>query len=712
MANWVTASVTGRPPLPALLAAVSAAGYRASPMAEDPRQAHAGAAAAEDAEQARLRRDLLLAAGLALPVVLMEMGGHLFPALHHAIARHIGMHTAWMLQALLTTLVLALPGRRFHAGGLPALLRGAPDMDSLVAVGTLAAWGYSMVATFAPGLLPAGTAHVYFEAAAVIVTLILLGRWLEARARGRTSAAIRQLLDLQPPTARLRRAGGSVEVALAQVRPGDLLEVRPGERVPVDGEVVEGRSYVDESMLTGEPMPVPRTAGDRVTGGTVNQDGLLVLRATAVGADTVLARIVALVQAAQAGKLPIQALVDKVTAWFVPAVLAAAALTFVVWLAFGPRPALGLALVNAVAVLIVACPCAMGLATPTSILAGTGRGASLGLLFRKGVALQQLAGARVVALDKTGTLTEGRPHLVAIETAPGFDRDTVLAKVAAVETASEHPLARALVAAAQAAGLALEPVRDFAAVPGCGAHAMAGGVRVHVGAERYLHRLGVDPAPFAGRARRFANAGRTPLYAVIDGRLAALLVLADTLKPDSAAAVRALRAQGLKVAMVSGDDGRTARAIAAQLGIDEVIADVLPEGKARHVRGLRERHGPVAFVGDGINDAPALAEADVGIAIGGGTDIAIEAAGVVLMSGSPRGVPNAIALSRATLRNIRQNLFWAFAYNTALVPVAAGVLYPAFGLLLSPVLAAGAMALSSLFVLGNALRLRRFRPPL
>ncbi len=706
------ATVRGAADAALLLAAVDRAGYDARVLdAAAPRDDDADSMRHE-AARAALRRDLLLAAALALPVFVLEMGAHLVPAMHHWVEHGLGLQRSWLIQFALATAVLLGPGRRFYAAGIPALLRLAPDMNSLVAVGTFAAWGYSVVATFAPRLLPAGTANVYYEAAAVIVVLVLLGRWLEARAKGRTSEAIQRLVGLQPKTARVSRDGRSVEIPIGEVVPGDLVELRPGERVPVDGEVVEGRSFVDESMVTGEPVPVEKAEGASVVGGTVNQQGALVLRATAVGADTVLAQIIRLVEQAQGSKLPIQALVDRVTLWFVPAVMLAALLTFVAWMLFGPEPALGLALVNAVAVLIIACPCAMGLATPTSIMVGTGRGAELGVLFRKGEALQLLKDAAVVAVDKTGTLTEGRPALTDLALADGFARDEVLRLVAAVESRSEHPIARAIVAAAEDAGIAVPEPDGFQSVTGMGVQAVVDGRRVEVGADRYMRALGLDVAGFADVAARLGGEGKSPLYAAVDGRLAAIIAVADPVKPDTPAAIAALHALGLKVAMVTGDNARTAQAIADRLGIDEVVAEVLPEGKVDAVRRLKAAHGRLAFVGDGINDAPALAEADVGLAIGTGTDVAMEAADVVLMSGSLQGVPNAIALSKATIGNIRQNLFWAFAYNTALVPVAAGLLYPAYGLLLSPILAAGAMSLSSVFVLGNALRLRGFRPPM
>ena len=649
---------------------------------------------------------------LALPVFVLEMGSHMIPGMHEWVASTIGIQQSWYLQFVLTLLVLAIPGWRFYEKGFPALFRLGPDMNSLVAVGTAAAFGYSMVATFAPSLLPAGTVNVYYEAAAVIVALILLGRFLEARAKGRTSEAIKRLVGLQAKEAHVLRDGRIVDIPINDVAQGDIVEVRPGERVPVDGEVTEGRSFVDESMITGEPIPVEKAEGSTVVGGTVNQKGALTLRATAVGGQTMLAQIIRMVEQAQGSKLPIQAVVDKVTLWFVPAVMLAAVLTFLVWLVFGPSPALSFALVNAVAVLIIACPCAMGLATPTSIMVGTGRGAEMGVLFRKGEALQLLKDAKVVAVDKTGTLTEGRPVLTDLEIADGFDRNQVLAKVAAVESRSEHPIARAIVESAVEGGIALPTMTDFDSVTGMGVRATVDGARVEVGADRFMRELGLDVGSFARTAERLGNEGKSPLYAAIDGRLAAIIAVADPIKSSTPAAIAALHQLGLKVAMITGDNARTAQAIAKQLGIDEVVAEVLPEGKVEAVRRLKASHGQIAYVGDGINDAPALAEADVGLAIGTGTDVAVESADVVLMSGNLQGVPNAIALSKATIGNIRQNLFWAFGYNTALIPVAAGVLYPAYGVLLSPIFAAGAMALSSVFVLGNALRLRRFQPPL
>ena len=696
-----------------LIAAIEKAGYEAQPVLHNVAATGEDAAAQRQAqERESLKRSLIFATVFALPVFLLEMGGHMMPAFHHWIAGSIGTQNSWYIQFALTAVVLFGPGRRFFDKGVPALLRAAPDMNSLVAVGTSAAFAYSVVATFVPQWLPAGTVNVYFEAAAVIVALILLGRFLEARAKGNTSEAIRRLVQLQAKTARVRRDGQVLEIDIAQVRAGDVIEVRPGERIPVDGEVIEGRSFVDESMISGEPVPVEKVEGAEVVGGTVNQNGALAFRATKVGADTLLAQIIRMVEQAQGSKLPIQALVDKITMWFVPAVMAAALMTFVVWLVWGPDPALSFALVNAVAVLIIACPCAMGLATPTSIMVGTGRAAQMGVLLRKGEALQQLKDARVVAVDKTGTLTRGRPELTDLVLADGFERAAVLARVAAVEDRSEHPIARAIVDAAKAEGLEVPAISDFASVTGFGVRALVLGDQVEIGADRFMRELGLSVDGFAAEAQRLGSEGKTPLYAAIGGKVAAMIAVADPIKPSTKPAIDALHALGLKVAMITGDNRHTAEAIARQLGIDEVVAEVLPGGKVESVKRLKAEHGTLAYVGDGINDAPALAEADVGIAIGTGTDIAIEAADVVLMSGDLSGVPNAIALSKATMKNIGENLFWAFAYNVALIPVAAGLLYPFNGMLLSPVFAAGAMALSSVFVLSNALRLKRFKPAL
>ena len=695
----------------ALVAAVEGAGYPAR-VAQGTSAERAEREAQRDAEVGDLRRQLVTAGALTVPIVVLDMGSHLVPAFHHWLLGLVGQEAIYVVLFVLASLVQFGPGWQFYRKGWPALRRGAPDMNSLVMVGTSAAWGYSTVATFLPGLLPADAVNVYFEASAVIVTLILLGRWLEALARGRTSAAITGLLKLQAKTARVLRDGVERDLPVDEVVVGDRVRVRPGEKIPVDGTVLEGSSYVDEAMITGEPVPVVKGEGARVIGGAINKTGSFTYRATEVGADTLLSQIVRMVEEAQGDKLPIQGLVDKVTLWFVPAVMAAAALTFLVWLVFGPEPALTFGLVNAVAVLIIACPCAMGLATPTSIMVGTGKAAELGILFRRGEALQTLRDARVIALDKTGTLTRGRPELTDLELVEGFGRDEVLTLVGAVEAASEHPIAEAIGAAAREVRPVLPEAQGFEARPGFGVMARVEGRRIIVGADRLMRDEGFDVSRFAATAERLGAEGKSPLYAAIDGRLAAILAVADPIKETTPAAIEALHAQGLRVAMITGDNARTARAIADRLGIDEVVAEVLPGGKVDAINSLQAGGARVAFVGDGINDAPALAQADVGIAIGTGTDIAIEAAEVVLMSGDLRGVINAIALSRATMANIRGNLVWAFAYNAALIPVAAGLLYPAFGVLLSPVFAAAAMALSSVSVLGNALRLRRFKPPL
>jgi Au+-exporting ATPase len=668
--------------------------------------------ARKDAEQAKLKRDLVIAAALTLPLFLVEMGSHFIPGVHQLMVSSIGLKGSWYIQFVLASLVLFGPGRRFFRHGLPALLRRAPDMNSLVVLGTSAAWGYSCIATFFTGILPAGTANVYYEASAVIVTLILLGRFLEARAKGRTSQAIKRLVNLQAKTARVQRDGHSLDISINEVQLGDIIEVHPGERIPVDGDVVEGQSYVDESMITGEPIPVAKEPGSSVVGGTINQKGAFVFTASAVGGATVLSQIIRLVEQAQGTKLPIQTMVDKVTLWFVPIIIGVALLTFLIWLIFGPSPTLTFAMINAVAVLIIACPCAMGLATPTSIMVGTGRGAEMGVLFRKGEALQLLKDAKVVAIDKTGTLTEGKPLLTYLEVTEGFERNEILTLIAAVEIKSEHPIASAIVEAAEAEKLKLPLVKGFESITGFGVKAEVGGVNVEIGADRYMNKLGHDVTPFSVKASSLGDEGQSPLYVAIDGKLAAIVAVSDPIKKETPEAIKALQALGLKVAMITGDNQLTANAIARKLGIDDVVAEVLPEGKVEAVKSLMAEYGKLAFVGDGINDAPALAQADVGIAIGTGTDVAIEAADVVLMSGSLKGVPNAIALSQATIHNIKLNLFWAFAYNTTLIPVAAGILYPVFGILLSPVFAAGAMALSSVFVLGNALRLRHFRTPM
>ncbi len=702
------AQVRGTPEPAALIKAVASAGYHAEIAtavagghATDRKAAHVTA----------LGRDLTLAALLTVPVMVLEMGSHVIPAVHDLIHRTIGIGTSHLIQFVLTSFVLLGPGRRFFVVGIPALIHARPDMNSLVALGTLAAYAVSVVAVFLPSLMPAGMANVYFEAAAVIVTLILIGRYLETKAKGRAAGAISALIGLQPKTARVRRDAELVEAAIRDLVVGDLVEIRPGERIPADGTVTEGTSWIDAAMISGEPIPIEAGPGSRLVGGTVNQNGALTLRITAVGAASTLSQIIRMVEDAQGSKLPIQTMVDLVTMWFVPAVLVFATLTGAVWLIFGPDPAMAFALANAVAVLIIACPCAMGLATPTSILAGTGRGAELGILFRRGDALQRLAEVKVVAFDKTGTLTIGQPRLTDLALAQGRTRVDVLGAIAAVEARSEHPMARALVAAAIAEGVAFGSATRIVAAAGLGITGQVGDRRVQIGSAWFLAEQGIDLAPMAAQATALDGSGKTVLHVALDGQAAAILAVADEVRPGAAAAIHALKAQGLQVVMISGDAKATAEAVARTLGINEVCADVMPGAKRDIVKALSARHGTLAFVGDGINDAPALAAADIGIAVGSGTDVAIEAADVVLMSSNPGLIPVAIRLSQATMTNIKQNLFWAFAYNAALIPVAAGVLYPARGILLSPALAAGAMALSSLFVLANALRLARFAAP-
>ena len=690
-----------------LIQAIKKAGYHAKQVEQNKSEQKDKKAT----EQQQLKRDLIISLILAVPVFVLEMGSHMIPAFHNWVMHNIGTQPSWLIQCVLTTLVLVFPGRRFYQKGIPALWRFAPDMNTLVAVGTLAAYSFSLIATFAPKILPEGTVNVYYEAAAVIVSLILLGRYFEAKAKGRTSQAIQHLVGMQAKTARVYDNKQVIEVPIAEVTKEMIVEIRPGDRVPVDGEVVEGQSYIDESMITGEPIPVKKQIGDQVVGGTVNQNGTLNFRATALGDSSVLAQIIRMVEQAQGAKLPIQALVDKVTMWFVPIVLLFAALTFMLWFVFGPEPTLTFALVNAVAVLIIACPCAMGLATPTSIMVGTGRGAEMGVLFRKGEALQALRDVEVIAVDKTGTLTQGKPTLTDFYVQQGFDHEQVLRIVASVEAKSEHPIAVAIVQAAEQKDIHLLPITAFESVTGLGIKAKVADQAIYIGADRYMQQLAVDITPFKNEAARLGQEGKTPLYVAIDQKLAAIIAVADPIKDTTYAAITGLHQLGLKVAMITGDNRHTAQAIAAKLHIDQVVAEVLPDGKVDALRQLQQQYGRVAFVGDGINDAPALAQADVGLAIGTGTDVAIEAADVVLMSGSLQGVLNAIALSKATIKNIQQNLFWAFFYNVALIPIAAGVLYPAFGILLSPIFAAGAMALSSVFVLGNALRLKYFQIP-
>ncbi len=683
--------------------AIEGVGYRVEDL-EAPRES-------EDDELSRLRRDLSFGVILTLPLLVIVMAPMLIPALSQKM--HVLLAPpAWKwIELFLASPVLFVAGRRFYSQGWSELRHLSPGMSTLVMLGASAAYLYSSLVLLAPGIFPAGTDHLYFEAAAVIVTLILMGKYLEAKAKGRTSAAIKKLMQLQAKTARVIRDGETLEVAIERVVPGDWVVIRPGERVPVDGVVVEGQSYVDESMISGEPVPVEKVPGTAVVGGTVNETGAFTFRAEHVGSDTVLAQIIRLVEEAQGTKPPIQDLADRIAGIFVPVVMALAVLTFSVWLVLGPPPALNYAFVAAVSVLLIACPCAMGLATPTAIMVGTGKGAEMGTLFRQGTALELLARVDTIVLDKTGTLTQGRPVLADVH-AIGISENDLLALVAAVEDQSEHPIAAAIVADAKRRGLRWGRIQGFQAEPGFGLRAEVSGRLIQVGADRFMERLGVDLTPVRALCERWAAEAKTPVFAAIDNELAAVLGVSDPLKDGSAAAIRALRETGMEVAMLTGDNERTAKAVATEAGIERVLAEVLPDQKASEIKRLQGKGRKIAYVGDGINDAPALAQADVGVAIGTGTDIAIEAGDVVLMSGDLRAIVNAVALATKTLRTIRLNFVWAYGYNVALIPVAAGVLYPSFGVLLNPMLAAFAMSVSSLFVVTNSLRLRRFMAPM
>src|SRR3990170_487347 len=685
--------------------AIGEAGYEVP--AEATQAADPTGEAQRERELAVMRRELVVGVALSIPVAVLAMGMYYPPFLHWLESLGLTDPLINLILFALATPVMVWPGKRFFVSGWKAYRHLSPDMNSLVMTGTGAAYLYSLAVTFAPHILPENARHTYFEAAAVVITLVFLGKFLEAVAKGRASDAIRKLLGLKARTARVLREGKEEEIPIEAVRPGDIVSVRPGEKIPVDGTISRGSSYVDESMITGEPVPVAKQPGDKVIGATINQNGAFQFKAEAVGADTVLAQIIRLVQGAQSAKLPIQSLADRVVAVFTPVVLFIAALTAIVWFVFGPAPALTFALVNAVAVLVIACPCAMGLATPAAVMVGTGRAAELGVIFRRGEALETLSHVKAVVMDKTGTLTRGRPELTDVAVAGGFDETAVRTLIAAVESQSEHPVAQAIVKAARERGLEIPDATDFAAVPGYGAEAKVNGRQIHVGADRYMTRLGLDVGPFAGVARRLADEGKTPLYAAVDGRLAAALAVSDPIKTGAREAIAQLHAMGIQVAMITGDNRHTAQAIARQLGIDHVLAEVLPEGKAQAVAEIQKRVGKTAFVGDGINDAPALAQADVGLAMGSGTDVAIETADVTIMNSEVQSIPAALTVARKTLRTIRVNLFWAFFYNVILIPVAAGALYPLTGWLLNPILAGAAMGLSSVFVLTNSLRLKR-----
>jgi Cu+-exporting ATPase len=665
----------------------------------------------ENPELKDMKLRFWVSAALTLPVLFLAMS-EMIPGqpVQHALSPRL----ITFIQFALATPVVLWGGKPFFERGWASIVNRSPNMFTLIAIGTGAAWLYSVVATFLPNIFPAsfrghgGEVAVYFEAAAVITTLVLLGQVLELRARSRTSSAIKMLLGLAPKTARIVRPNGVEEdITLDQVHPGDLLRVRPGEKVPVDGVLIEGRSSVDESMVTGEPIPIEKTEGAKVTGGTVNMTGGFVMRAERVGADTLLAQIVRMVGEAQRSRAPIQRLADAVSAWFVPAVVAIAVITFLIWAFFGPEPRMAYALVNAVAVLIIACPCALGLATPMSVMVGTGRGASAGVLIKNAEALETLEKVDTLVVDKTGTLTEGKPKLTMFAGAGVVDDETALRLAASLERSSEHPLAAAFVTAANERGLKLAPVSEFLSVTGKGVIGRVDGRAIAIGNQSLLAELGVDIGAGLEKAAAWRERGATVIFLAVDNQLAYLFGVEDPIKESSREAIRELHEEGLRIVMLTGDNRATAEAVARRLGIDEVIAEVLPEHKSEFVARLQSEGRIVAMAGDGINDAPALARAHVGVAMGAGTDVAMESAGVTLVQGDLRGIVRAIKLSRATMRNIRQNLFFAFVYNAIGVPIAAGALYPFIGLLLSPMIASAAMTFSSVSVITNALRLRK-----
>jgi Cu+-exporting ATPase len=667
----------------------------------------AGTESGPNPELADMTRRFWGAAALTLPILILEMGAHVTP-LHLLIPAR----TSEWVQAAFATPVVLWAGWPFLLRGWQSIATRSLNMFTLIAMGTATALGYSLVAALAPGLFaaafrrPDGTLDVYFEAAATITVLVLLGQVLELRARERTGNAIRALLDLAPKTARRLRDGFEEEISLDLVQAGERLRVRPGEKIPVDGTVIDGHSSINESMVTGESMPVTKNAGDPVIGGTVNQSGGLVIQAVKVGRDTVLARIVQMVGDAQRSRAPIQRLADQVAAWFVPIVIAVAALAFFAWTIWGPEPRMAFGLVAAVTVLIIACPCALGLATPMSIMVGVGRGAQRGVLIKNAEALERMEKVDTLVIDKTGTLTEGKPSLVRTETAQGMNEDEFLRLGASLERASEHPLAQAIVAAAASRKLGLEPVSDFDSPSGKGATGIVGGRKILIGNAAFLTEKGVDTAPLNASANALRLDGATVVFGAVDGALAGIFAIADAVKEGAPAALAALKAQNIRIVMLTGDNRITADAVARRLGIDAVEAEVLPERKGAVVKQLRDAGRVVAMAGDGVNDAPALAAADVGIAMGTGTDVAMESAGVTLLGGDLAGIVRARRLSKAVMNNIRQNLFFAFVYNAAGIPVAAGVLYPQFGILLSPIIAAAAMSLSSVSVIANALRLK------
>ncbi|MBI5450561.1 MAG: copper-translocating P-type ATPase [Gammaproteobacteria bacterium] len=698
-----TALVHGTVSPARLIAAVVQAGYQAAELRNEGDEADKQAV--ELAYYHRLIRQTLVAAALGMPLMIDGMVGGLLPAM---MAGVVGQVT-WLVIGLLTLAVMIYSGGHFYTGAWKALRNHQANMDTLIAMGTGAAWLYSMVVTISPGSVPTLAHHAYFEAATVIIALINFGSALELRARGKTSEAIRRLLGLQARTARVVRDGRELDVAIAEVGLDEILRVRPGERIAVDGVIIDGSSSIDESMLTGEPLPVAKKRGDTVVGGTINGPGSFLFRAQRIGSDTVLAQIIAMVRQAQSTKPAIARLADRISAVFVPGVLILAIITFLLWINLGPEPRLGYALVTMMTVLIIACPCALGLATPMSVMVGVGKAAEHGILIRNGESLQRAGQIDVVVLDKTGTVTAGRPQLTALRPLPGVDEIQLLQWAASIEAGSEHPLAAAILDAARQRHISVPEARNFSAVAGHGVAAQVDGHEVLLGNLRLMQSRGVDGSAVAGMIDALAAEAQTAMVLAVNGSVRGVLAVSDPVKPDAAAAVARMHARGLKVVMLTGDNRATAAAVARQVGIDEVIAEVLPQHKAAEVSALQARGQVVAMVGDGINDAPALAQADVGFAIGSGTDIAIESADVTLMRSSLHGVIDAIEISQATLRNIRQNLFGAFIYNVLGIPVAAGVLFPFTGLLLNPMLAGAAMAMSSLTVVSNANRLRLFR---
>jgi Cu+-exporting ATPase len=662
-----------------------------------------------EAELSRLKWKFIIGAILLAPILILMYGTSL-------LERWVGLSRDlnFFIQFLLATPVQFWAGGQFYVGFWKATKHKTSDMNTLIAVGTSAAYLYSFIATFFPHLFMARglMADVYFDTSAAIIVLILLGRFLEARAKGRTSEAIKKLIGLQPKRAKVVRDGSEIDIPVEDLAVGDIVIVRPGEKIPVDGMVKEGYSSVDESMVTGESLPVEKKIGDKIIGATMNKTGTFKFEATKVGKDTVLAQIIRLVQEAQGSKPPIARMVDVIASYFVPVVIGIAIVTFIVWYFFGPHPALTYAFLNFVAVLIIACPCALGLATPTSIMVGTGKGAENGILIRGAEALETAHRLNSIVLDKTGTLTKGEPSVTDIIGSKNFTKKEILILAASAEKGSEHPLGEAIIKKVKEEGLSLLDPKDFQAIPGHGIEATIDSKRVLLGNLRLIEERKMVLDGWVERAGHLSNEGKTPMYLAVDGEVAGIIAVADTLKENSKEAVKALHHMGLEVVMLTGDNERTARAIAHQIGMDRVLAEVLPEAKAEEIKRLQKEGKKVGMVGDGINDAPALAQADVGIAIGTGTDVAMESSDITLIGGDLRGIVTAIALSKATIRNIKQNLFWAFAYNTILIPVAAGVLFPFFGILLNPIFAAGAMAFSSVTVVSNALRLRRFKPPM